>query len=186
MNRLACIAVITLAALGMARPALAQGSFLVGPHMGIQDQTGADETNSLFGATARMKLLPVLGVDGMISYRQDDMSGGIGRVRTWPVMVTGLVYPLPFIYGGAGGGWYHTTYDFNDQTNDLGIDDQTNTEFGWHLALGAEIPASTWLKFTADYRWVYMGDAAPDLPDVVAGDVPTDFRLITLGMLFSL
>lgn len=186
MNRLTCIAVITLATLGAALPALAQGSFHVGPHMGIQTQQGASESDNLFGLSGRLKLMPMLGVDGMISYRQDDLAAGSGIMRTWPVMVTGLLYPLPFVYGGAGGGWYHTTFDLSDELNDLGFNDETSTNFGWHLALGVEVPASSWLKLTADYRWVYLGDQAPDLPDVVSGDVQENFRMITIGMLFGM
>jgi len=68
----------------------------------------------------------------------------------------------------------------------MGFDDFTEQEFGWHLAVGAEVPASPWLSLMADVRWVYLDYEFADLPDAVTEEVPADHRLITLGLLFRL
>ena len=179
-------AAVTIAVVWTATPALAQGTFYVGPHVGIQKESGAEESNHLFGATARLKLLPFLGVEGATSYRQEQQAGDGLTIRTWPVLVSGLLYPLPFLYGGVGAGWYHTTFDYAGNINGMGFDDFTEQEFGWHLAVGAEVPASPWLSLMADVRWVYLDYEFADLPDAVTEEVPADHRLITLGLLFRL
>lgn len=186
MIRNTCLALIAVAALAWTTQASAQGSLYMGPHLGLQTQHDASESDPMVGATARLKFVPFLGADAMISYRQDDMAASAGTMRTWPIMVSGLIYPLPFIYGGAGVGWHHTTFDLSDDLNNLGFDDETQTEVGWHLAVGAEVPATSWLKLMADVRWVYLGEKSPDLPDVISGDVPDDYRMISLGMLFGM
>lgn len=44
-------------------------------------------------------------------------------------MVTGLVYPLPIVYGAVAAGWYNATFDFESEL----IEDRTEQEFGWHF-----------------------------------------------------
>ena len=96
-----------------------------GPHLGIQKSKSADKANFLVGATLRLKLMPFLGAEGDIGYRQDKYGSGALTVREWPVTVTGLLYPLPIIYGGIGAGWYFTTFDYSQKYNDTGINDET-------------------------------------------------------------
>ena len=163
-----------------------QGEAYIGPHLGIQKAQDADEANYLVGATLRLKLMPFLGAEGAISYRQEDYAADAVTVRNWPVTVTGLIYPLPVLYGGVGAGWYNTTYDYDDEINDLGFEDNTEQEFGWHLAAGVEIPASPKISLVGDVRYVFLDYEFADLPDVATEDVDADFYSITAGLLFRL
>ncbi len=162
---------------------MAQIETYIGPHLGIQKAQDAEEANYLVGATVRVKLMPLLGAEGAIAYRQQDYFNDTITVRSWPVTVTGLFYPLPVVYGGLGAGWYNTTYDFED---DLGFGDETANEFGWHLAVGAELPASPNIKLTGDIRYVFLDYDLEELPDAVRNDVDADFYSITIGLLFGL
>ncbi len=163
-----------------------QGEAYIGPHLGTQKSQDADDANYLVGATARLKLIPLITAEGSISYRQEDYADESITVRTWPVTVTGLLYPLPIIYGGVGAGWYNTTYDYSDAINDLGTEDHTEQEFGWHLAAGAELPASGKVKIFGDVRYVFLDYELADLPEAVKDDVDADFYSITSGILFRL
>ncbi len=166
----------------------AQGEMYLGPQLGIQKASDAENANYLIGASARLQLLPLLGAEGTISYRQEEYfedANGV-TVRNWPVTVTGLLYPIPIIYGGVGAGWYNTTFDYPDAFNDMGIEDNTEQEFGWHLAVGAELPASEKVKLVGDRRFVFLDYEFADLPDVVTEDVDADFYSIKIGLLFQL
>jgi outer membrane protein W len=166
--------------------ALGQGAAYIGPHLGIQKARDADDANYLAGATLRLKLIPSLAAEGSVGYRQETYVDEAVTVRNWPVTVTGLFYPLPIVYGGVGAGWYHTTYDYDESLEDMGIEDNTNQEFGWHLALGAELPAGPKVAITGDVRYVFLDYSFADLPDVVTDDVDADFYSVTVGLLFRL
>jgi len=163
-----------------------QMNVYVGPHLGVQKTDGADATNYLVGATLRLKLMPVLGAEGNIGYRQEKFGAGAVTVKSWPVTFTGLLYPLPMIYGGLGGGWYSTTFDYSTAYNDMGISDETTREFGWHLAAGIEIPASPSLKVFGDVRFVFLDYNFKDLPGAVLDGAKSDFYSINVGLLFRL
>jgi hypothetical protein len=130
--------------------------------------------------------MPFLGVEGDIGYRQEKYGSGAVTVRNYPVTVTGLLYPLPIIYGGIGGGWYNTTFDYSDAINQIGIDDETNTIFGWHLAAGVELPASPRFKLFGDIRFVFLDYEFKDLPGAVLEGADSDFYSINAGLLFRL
>jgi opacity protein-like surface antigen len=161
------------------------GAYL-GPHLGIQKSKSADKANYLIGATLRLKLMPILGVEGDIGYRQDKYGSGALTVREWPVTVTGLLYPLPIIYGGVGAGWYYTTFDYSERYNNAGISDETTRKFGWHLAAGIEFPPVSNVKVFADVRYVFLKYKFKELPDAVLNGAKADFYSINLGLLFRL
>jgi hypothetical protein len=166
--------------------ARSQTGVYFGPHIGIQKSQGAEDANYLVGATLRLKLLPVLGAEADIGYRQEKYGSDVVTVKNWPVTFTGLLYPLPVIYGGIGGGWYNTTFDYADTYNDLGFDDETTREFGWHLAAGIELPVSPSVIMFGDVRFVFLDYEFKDLPDAVLDGADSDFYSINVGLLFSL
>ena len=163
-----------------------QSSAMIGPHLGIQRTTGADGSNYLVGGTLRLKLMPVLGVEGDVCYRQEKFGSGALTIRQWPVTVTGLVYPLPIIYGGLGAGWYNTTFDYAASYNQAGIEDETDQKFGWHLAAGVELPASPNVKLYGDVRYVFLDYKLKALPDAVLDGAKSNFYSINIGLLFGL
>ena len=155
--------------------ASSQTSLYLGPHLGIQKSDGAEDANYLVGATLRMKVMPILGLEGDLGYRQEKYGSGAVTVRNWPLTVTGLLYPLPMIYGGIGGGWYNTTFDYNNTYNDAGFDDETTNEFGWHLAAGLEVSASPQFKLVGDVRYVFLDYKFKELPEAFLTGQKSDF-----------
>ncbi len=163
-----------------------QSQALFGPQIGVQKAQDADKHNYLVGATLRLRLMPVMGAEGGIGYRHEDFGNDALTIREWPVTVTALLYPLPIAYGGIGGSWYNSTYDYNDVYNAAGIDDETEGEFGWHLAAGLELPASPRLRIYGDVRYVFLDRKFKELPDAVLEGADADFYSINVGLLFGL
>jgi opacity protein-like surface antigen len=163
--------------------ARSQTNLYLGPHLGIQKAKSADKANYLAGATMRLKLMPVLGVEGDIGYRQEKYGSGALTVKDWPVTVTGLLYPLPIIYGGIGAGWYNTTFHYAER---YGISDETSHKSGWHLVAGIELPASPKVRLFGDVRFVFLDYKFKELPDAVLNGAKANFYSINLGLLFRL
>lgn len=155
-------------------------SVLFGPQAGISKSPDAD-ANVIFGAALRLRLLPMLGIEGSINYRQEELAGDALTVRTWPVQVTGMLYLLPVLYGSMGAGWYMTTLDFSPDFNSL---DDTQSEFGWHFGGGLELPLGSVAKLTADLRYVFLNYNFDEFPG--SSDIDNDFYMATAGLLFRL
>lgn len=174
-----------LAAVSLAQTGGGSRAF-IGPFLGIQRSDGSDQANYLAGAALRLKLLPNLAVEGSIAYRDEKYADEALTVRSWPVCVTGLIYPVPIIYGGLGAGWYNTTLDYSDELNEAGLADVTNQEFGWHVAVGAELPLSEKMHLFGDVRYVFINYDIEDLPDALVDGVDANFYSISVGVLFAL
>lgn len=164
----------------VAPQVLAQGIGL-GPQIGYQKAADADDGKLMFGAALRLMLTSALGVEGSINYRQEKFADDALTVRSWPVMVTGLLYPLPIIYGAVGAGWYNTTFDFDQ--NLVIAEDETTQEFGWHFGAGLELPIGAKSRLTGDIRYVFLDY---DFDEIPFRDVDSNFYVITVGFLFGL
>ena len=107
-------ALLTMALMALiVAPAKAQ-RVSIGPQVGYYRAQDADEGSFMGGVALRFKVMPILGAEASINYRQEEYFDGALTVRSWPVMVTGLIYPLPFVYGAIGFGWYNVTADYDD------------------------------------------------------------------------
>ena len=129
-----------------------------------------------------MRLFTALAIEGSINYRQEEFAGDALTVRSWPIQVTGMVYPLPVVYGAMGAGWYMTTFDFDGPG--AFIDDETENDFGWHFGGGLELPLGTTAKLVGDLRYVFLDydfDAVPG-----SDEIDSDFYMATAGILFNL
>ena len=128
-------------------------SVSLGPQVGYYKSADSDKGNFMGGAAWRFKFSPMLGLEASINYRQEKLLRMDAlTVRSWPVMVTGLIYPLPFVYGAIGAGWYNTTYDYDqDRVAMLALKDETKQEFGWHFGGGVEVPVGSRFKLTATF-----------------------------------
>ena len=166
--------------------ARSQPGVFIGPHLGIQKAKDAENASYLAGATLRVKLAPIFGIEGDIGYRQEKYGSGALTIREWPATATALLYPLPVICGGVGGGWYNSTLDYSDDLNNAGIDDDTATKFGWHLVVGIELPASPKFKVFGDVRYVFLDRKLKNLPDAVIQGDDANFYSINLGLLFRI
>jgi opacity protein-like surface antigen len=178
----------TLLIMGLTALMVAQvdaQSISLGPQVGYYKARDADRGNFMGGAACRFKLIPVLGVEASINYRQEKYANDALTVRSWPVMVTGLIYPLPIVYGAIGAGWYNTTFDY-DQSKVLlqTFKDETKQEFGWHFGGGVEVPVSSNFKLTDDIRYVFLNYDFKEIPG--SGTLNSDFYVLTVGLLFGL
>jgi opacity protein-like surface antigen len=158
-------------------------SISLGPQVGYYKARDADQGNFMGGVALRLKLTPVLGAEASVNYRQETYADEALTVRSWPVMVTGLIYPLPMVYGAIGAGWYNTTFDYDQDKLPL-FKDETKQEFGWHFGGGVELPVGSNFKLTADVRYVFLNYDFKEIPG--SGDLNSNFTVVTVGFLFSL
>ena len=154
----------------------------IGPQVGYQQARDADNGKWLIGAAARLKFLSALGGEAAINYRQEEFGHGAVKVISWPVMATGLFYPLPFLYGALGAGWYYTTFDYDQNKYPL-LKDETKQKFGWHFGAGGEIPMGS-IKLTADVRYVFLNYDFQQVPEL--SGLHSDFFMVTFGLLFGI
>ena len=159
--------------------ALAERAVSFGPQIGFSKASDTD-AKVLYGAALRAKFLPALGVEGSINYRQEEFAGDTGTMRSWPVQVTGLFYPVSVVYAAVGAGWYNTTFDYDDS---VVLSDDTQQEVGWHFGGGLELPLGEVMKFTGDIRYVYLDY---DFETVPGSNAQDDFYMVTGGLLFNL
>ncbi|RPH37358.1 hypothetical protein EHM92_02890 [bacterium] len=160
-----------------------QGVVGFGPVLGWTKANNSDAGKLTGGLALRLKLGPALGVEGSIMYRQDKYNNGAVIASTWPVQVTGLIYPLPIIYGAMGAGWYHTTLDYDQNVYPVGIASETTTNFGWHFGGGLELPLGR-ASFVADIRYIFLNYDFKTLPGTAGTN--SNFYTITAGLLFGL
>ncbi len=165
----------------------AQGGIGFGPQVGFYKSQDADGARVMGGAALRLKFSEVLGVEGSINYREEEYGNGFVSVKSWPVMVTGLLYPIPMVYGAIGAGWYSTTIDYDFPPGFLGsptiITSETKQEFGWHFGGGVELPLGSAAKLVGDIRYVFLNY---DFENVPGNGVSSNFYVITAGLLFGL
>jgi opacity protein-like surface antigen len=152
-----------------------------GPHVGISKARGED-ANVIGGAAFRLRLFPLLGVEGSIDYHKQDYGDAL-TVRSWPVQVTGMLYVLPVAYAAIGAGWYMTTFDYSSLPGVV-LDDRTEHDFGWHFGGGVEFPLGTAATLVADLRYVFLNYDFQTVPGT--DNVDSDFYMATAGVLFNL
>ncbi len=156
----------------------------VGPKVGYFKTADADNGQLMVGALARLKLGGI-GVEGSVDYRQEKYADKEITVRTWPVSATALIYPLSFVYGLAGMGWYNTTIDY-DQESLLfkNIKDETKQKLGWHFGAGVELPFGFGKTLTADIRYHFIDYDFSAFPG--SKDLKSNFYSINVALLFGL
>lgn len=157
-------------------------SIAVGPQAGYYKTTDADEGSFMYGGAIRLKMGPGFGLEASINYRQENYSDGDITLRSWPIMASVMLYPLPIIYGVAGAGWYNATLDYSGDLSWVG--DNTTSEFGWHLGGGAELPLGNAALLSGDIRYVFLDYKFDTIPN--SDDLSSDFFVITVGLYFKL
>ena len=155
----------------------------IGPQVGLHKAKDAEDQKAMFGVALRGHLLPALGFEASINYRQEKYEDDVVTVRSWPIMLTGLIYPLPILYGTIGAGWYNTTIKYD---SDLfpNVGDETVQEFGWHFGGGVELPLGRNTRLTGDIRYVFLDYEFEEIPGL--DDVESDFYVISIGLFFGL
>lgn len=159
----------------------------IGPQLGIYKSTDADNARVMGGAAVRIRLSEAFGAEASINYREEDYDGGRVGVQSWPVMVTGLIYPIPVLYGAIGAGWYNSSIEYRFPPGFLGgpvVQEGTRQEFGWHVGGGAELPVGSTATLVGDIRYVFLDYDFQRFPG--SDGVKNDFYVITVGFLFGL
>ncbi len=147
-------------------PAAAAGGS-IGAHLGYAKGSDAEDGNGLVGGQLEFRLASFLGIQGAVDYRlvntyaiDTGPVNGELDVRSVPITASARLY-LPTmsnfsLFGVAGAGWYHMIYDYSQQLEDLGIEDNTETTFGWHLGAGAEIMLAPKVSVYGEGRAVFV------------------------------
>jgi opacity protein-like surface antigen len=189
MRKLTVLVFILIAC--AAAPAAAQetqSTASIGPQIGFYKAKDADAARGIGGVALRIKLNDAIGIEGSINYRKEDYDNGYVSVRTYPVMLTGLIYVVPVVYGAIGAGWYNTSIDYNIPSSVIGntitISSETKQQFGWHFGGGVELPVGRAAKLVGDIRYVYLDYNFKDFPG--SNGMSSNFYVMTVGLLFNL
>ena len=158
-----------------------------GPRLGYYKAADADEGNFYGGLQTRIRLGPVLGVEGSVEYRagQTYEFGG-QEIQTKFVPVTGsLILFAPINenfapYGLAGLGAYYTIYDAEGPLLD---DNDNEFNFGYHLGFGFELPINSNAALNFDYRYMFLN---PDENEQNFEEADFSGNVFTAGLMFYL
>lgn len=152
-----------------------------GPQYGIFRPQEADNSSCLLGGIMRLKPLEELGIEFALNYHQEKYFDEQLTVKAWPIQLSGMIYPIPSLYGTAGAGWYNVTYDFKSTL----MMDQTDMRTSWHAGIGLEIPIEDTIAMACDIRYVFLDY---DLNDGTTGakTIQSDFYVMTIALLFAL
>ena len=127
------------------------------PSLGVSKPVEGDGSAKLFeGLAIRGSLLPVLMTEIGVGYRHEQRSGDQLKIRQWPI--TASLYVVPgssVVYAGGGAGWYHTSYDYKDNSV---FRDETKQQFGVHLGGGFQVPLGSRAGIDVNARYVMMRD----------------------------
>jgi hypothetical protein len=149
--------------------------------------TDGDNLRIMGGATMRIRFDEIFGIEGSINYREDQYGNGFVTARSWPVMVTGLIYPIPVLYGAIGAGWYNTTVSYTIPSGFGGdpasYTEETMQKFGWHFGGGLELPMGDVASFVGDLRYVFLDYDFKNAPG--SNGVKSDFYVASVGILFK-
>lgn len=160
-----------------------------GLHLGYVKAADAEDGNFLIGGHLEFKLAPIFGIQGAVDYRSEESFKGPGgdsyNIRSVPVTVTGRLYLptslqlTPFLLAGAG--WYNVIYDYPQAIENLGVEDETVTTFGWHLGAGADIAISERVSIFGEGRYAFV-DPERDFGEDVQDEIGTlDYDTLYLG-----
>lgn len=155
----------------------------IGPQLGVFNAIDADDPSFMGGAAVRLKL-GFIGIEGTINYREESYFKNSVTVKNWPIMVTGLIYPFPVVYGAIGAGWYNTNYTYNSTLIGLEISSETKQLFGWHFGGGVEVPIGTTGILTGDLRYVFLDYDFKEFPG--NSGAKADYVVFMVGFLFRI
>lgn len=157
-------------------------SFAIGPQVGYHKSEDTDGSLMLGGA-ARLYLAQSLAIEASINYRADEYENGAVKTKMYPVMLSGMLYFFPLLYGTAGAGWYNTKIEYSKEMQLFGFKDETKSELGYHLGLGAELELGD-LILSGDVRYVFLDLKLDRMPGL--NELKNNFYVITAGVLFKL
>ncbi len=167
-----------------------------GAQVGYFRSSGADQGAYYFGGVVRYKLGSMLGFEGTLGYRGDQLfnfgtvSGNqlYANVNTIPLTASVIVFiPLQstfFVpYGVLGVGLYMLSINYSPDINKV-MGDETKTKAGVHLGFGAEVPLTQAIHAHVDYRYLLLNKIFD--PGAVYDFSSKDYNggSFTLGLMF--
>jgi len=134
----------------------AVSGFGLGPRLGFYKPADADNGRFFGGVQARIRVLPFLGIEGSVDYHQANFANNVVQVRTYPVMVSGLLYfyPNPVIspYLLAGVGWHFQDIEIRGPSPST----ERSHQFGGQVGGGFDIPLGERVTLDADIRYIFL------------------------------
>jgi hypothetical protein len=118
---------------------------------------GDTTSTRLAGGFLRLKASKRLSLEVSMDYRSTTNPTETARVRTTPIQVSALFYPIrtaiaPYLLAGVG--WYkHRAEALSDGKAVLTAN---TSEFGYHTGLGGELMLGRHASFFVDYRYVWV------------------------------
>jgi opacity protein-like surface antigen len=176
----AVIGAILLLAMVLLGVQVAKASTEIIPSAGVtKPMEGDDKVKGFGGLALRTDLLPLVKTELGISYRSEDRLDDRLHVRMWPVTASLWLAPIPQIYAGGGVGWYHTTFDYDQDKIPFPISDETTQKFGVHLGGGLQFPVAPSAGLDLHGRYVMMRDQDSRL---IPEKFKADFWQSSLGL----
>jgi len=150
------------------------------PAFGITKPVDGGDAKMSGNLALRGHPLPMLMTEIGAGYRTESRFDDQLKIRQWPI--TASLYlspPNSIVYGGAGVGWYHSTFDYQEST---GIPDETTQQFGVHLGGGFQVPLGARAGVDLNGRYVMLRDQQSHL---VPEKFNPDFWTTQLGLSFK-
>ncbi|MDZ7271453.1 MAG: porin family protein [candidate division KSB1 bacterium] len=183
MNKITVLGVAVLLCAPVV--ASARGPLSLGPRVGYYKAPDADEGKLFAGGAARLRFGPGLAIEGSVDYRREEYQRGQMTLTSWPVMVTGLIYPLPILYGVIGAGWHNLKVEYEPVAlPHASVQQRKEQKFGWHFGVGVDLPLGKNAHLAGDVRYVFIDYDFSAVPG--SEEMKADFYAITLGLLFRL
>tara|TARA_R100001143_G_C3361257_1_gene136203 strand:- start:20053 stop:20646 length:594 start_codon:yes stop_codon:yes gene_type:complete len=178
----------TASAQSAADRATIQNTFGFGPKLGYYSAPDADEGNFYGGLQARFRMGAVVGIEASVEYRPGQKYGiGNQTVTTSFIPVTAsLLLFMPVNqhftpYTVAGIGSYYTRYEVSGIASEIGFDDDSSFNLGYHLGFGTEIPITSHVALNADYRYLFLN---PNTNEESFDGANFNGNVFTAGLMF--
>jgi len=173
----ALLVALAAALAALALPAGTSTATELVPSIGITKPVdGGNGTKLLTGLALRDHLAPILKGEIAVAYRSESRYDDQLTVRSWPVTASLYLTPVPALYGGAGVGWYQTTFDYAD--NSPLLRDETKQLFGVHVGGGMQVPVAV-AALDLNGSYVMLRDQESRL---VPEQFDPDFWTLSLGL----
>lgn len=167
--------VAMLATLALAAGVAAAAEIV--PSIGLtKPAEGGSDAKLLTGVALRESIMPLLVGELGLAYRSESRFDDQLRIRSWPLTASLYLKPVPALYGGAGVGWYQTTFDYRNESPLLR--DETKQLFGVHVGGGMQVPLAA-AALDLNGRYVMLRDQESRL---VPEEFDPDFWTLALGL----
>lgn len=163
--------------LTLACAATAHAGLGVGARFSYVRNNGIEDNSLMPGVMARIRSLMVLGLEGAVDFRKEELNNG-SELRSTPITVSAMIYPIPVVYALAGVGFYRTTLD-------VAGEETTDNQIGYHVGAGIEAPLLPLLKLTGDVRFQHLVYDFDDVAESV-GKFNADGYAISAGLILYL